>query len=135
MVRSTAHGVVFRSPFVAPTCWGNSHPLNTNIGGPILDANGVSNDLWGSWTWPEYAFHPVFYAGWGMQNEWTSPSSAHPSGAQFCLADGSVRFIPSTIAHGNGDPWGRYGNIFAAAHTMDGIADPQPHHQTPVVWP
>ena len=135
MVRSTAHGVVFRSPMIAPTCWGNSHPLNTNIGGPILNAAGQNPDLWGNWTWPEYAFHPVFYAGWGMQNEWTSPSSAHPSGSQFCLADGSVRFSPSTISHGNGDPWGRYGNIFAAAHTMDGIDDPAPNDQTPVVFP
>jgi len=46
-----------------------------------------------------------------------------------------VRFIPHTISHGNGDAWGRYGNVFAAAHTMDGIDDPPPNDQTAVVFP
>jgi hypothetical protein len=133
-VRSTAHGTVFRSPFVAPTAWENAHTWLTPAGGPLLDANGTANNLWGNWGWPDHAFYPVYYYVNGYALDWYQAGSSHPSGAQFTLADGSVRFIPYTVAMGNGDLWGRYGNVWAAMHTQDGIADAPPNHQTPVTW-
>jgi hypothetical protein len=134
-VRSTAHGVVIRSPLVAPTAWENAHSWLTSVGGPLLNAEGTNSNLWGPWTWPEYSFYPVYYYVNGSGVEWHSTASSHPSGIQTCLADGSVRFVPYSIACGNNDIWGRYGNVWAAAHTIDGLNEPAPDNQSPVVWP
>jgi len=144
-VRSTAHRIVFRSPFVAPTAWENAHGWLTPVGGPLLNANGTATNLWGPWTSPEHALYPVYYYVNGLGVEWYNPGSSHPSGAQFCLADGSVRFVPYTVQMGTGsvycgsgpcigDAHGRWGNMWAAMNTMDGIQDPPPNDQTPVVF-
>jgi hypothetical protein len=147
-VRSTAHRIVFRSPFVSPTPWENAHTWLTNVGGPLLDAMGTSTNLWGSWGSPEHAFHPVYRYANGFGYDWSEPGSSHPSGGQFCLADGSVRFVPYTVSTGvgttqcgtgapicYGDVIGRYGNMWAAMHTINGDTAHPPNEQTPVVWP
>jgi prepilin-type processing-associated H-X9-DG protein len=61
-----------------------------------------------------------------MGTEWTGAGSTHPGGAQFCRADGSVKFISETIStgtldsNGNGDSFGRNGNVWTAAHLIRG---------------
>jgi hypothetical protein len=107
----------------------------TSVGGPLLNAEGQNSNLWGPWTWPDHSFYPVYYYVNGSGVEWHSAASSHPSGIQTCLADGSVRFVPYTIAVGNTDPFGRYGNVWSAAHTLDGINEPPPHQQAAVVFP
>lgn len=111
---------VFRSLLVAPSNWVSSHPwINQRGGGPLLRADGTVGGLWGPWTSP-YAMHPVYYDHYAMNVEWPGAGSAHPSGAMFCMADASVRFIAETIATGNGNSLGAGGNVWVAAHTING---------------
>lgn len=141
---------VFRSPFVTPSGWVENHGWLTSGGGPLLRADGSSGGVWGPWGWPEHAWNPVYYYVNGMGYDWYNAGSSHTGGgAQFCLADGSVRYIPDTISMGSGtvycgsppcigDAHGRWGNMWAAMNTMDGLQAPpdQPQNsQTPVVFP
>ncbi|MBP88659.1 MAG: hypothetical protein CMJ64_18420 [Planctomycetaceae bacterium] len=64
--------------------------------------------------------HPVFYDQWAMNCDWPSAGSFHPGGALFCLMDASVRFIPETIATGDGNNLGQNGNVWGAINTMAG---------------
>ena len=58
---------------------------------------------------------------------------------QALLVDGSVRFIPGNMTQGPatspGDPWGRYGNIWAAANYPNGIKEGPNSTKETVVWP
>lgn len=115
---------VFRAALVSTMC----HPTiaqekGRTIRGPILkaDGSGPITEWWTPWSSP-YAYKPTYVSHYGMNSDWPGPSSMHPGGAQFGLADGSVKFIAQTISCGN-PPWdaeGEYGNVWQAIHTING---------------
>ncbi len=121
-----ANEPVFRSLLVAPQAWVNDHVWITPAGGPLLRADGTIGAVWGTWAAP-YALHPVYYGHYSQNVEWPGAASYHPGGGQFCLADASVRFISQSMATGaldpatgigQGDAYGRSGNIWSGAHEI-----------------
>ena len=70
-----------------------------------------------------------------MNVEWPAPGSSHPGGAQFALADASVRFIAQTVSvgqairGGNDANNGWNGNVWFSMHTQQGHP-----RQTQVTW-
>jgi prepilin-type processing-associated H-X9-DG protein len=129
--RNPGSEAVHRSLIVAPTNWAVMNHVWINAGaGPLLDVNGQSNVLWLSGMTSPYIMSPVYYAHYAMGREWPGAGSSHPNGAQFCMADGSVKFINKTIAvgapvagiagSGIGDAYGRWGNIWSGIHYPQG---------------
>ena len=116
---------VLRACLVAPAAWPdwNHSSIVTETGGTLLRAHdGSAGGIWVPGWEANYMLHPVFWTRWAMNNEWPSAGSFHPGGAQFCLMDASVRFIPETISLGSppGNDLGQNGNIWVAICTMNG---------------
>ncbi|MFN9714194.1 MAG: H-X9-DG-CTERM domain-containing protein, partial [Planctomycetota bacterium] len=45
-----------------------------------------------------YVYEPTYMSYWGPKAEWPGASSYHPGGVQSAFADGSVRFVSTTIS-------------------------------------
>jgi prepilin-type N-terminal cleavage/methylation domain-containing protein/prepilin-type processing-associated H-X9-DG protein len=132
--RNPGTEAVHRSLIIAPANWGvMDHPWITAGAGPLLDVNGGNNVIWLSGMASPYILPPVYYCIYAIGREWPGPGSSHPNGAQFCLADGSVRFINKTISTGGpianvagsyqGDAYGRYGNVYSGVHYPQGYKE------------
>jgi type II secretory pathway pseudopilin PulG len=138
-VRS-GRGRVTRSLLVASASWNSAHAWVLQSGmGPLLRADGSPGQIWvPGWTSP-YIAAPVYYSHYPMNNNWPGAGSMHPGGAQFTLADASVRFVPETISTGNASSGGananlgRGGNVWVAAHTVLGGSSQNKEAQ--IVWP
>lgn len=134
---------VFRCLLVAPQPWVADHVWITPACGPLKSCDGGSRVYGtGSWWANPYAMTPTYFCQNSMNNNWPGPGSAHPTGAQFVLADGHVKFINENIATGGrnpagaaviGDPWGRWGNMWSAAHYVSGIQDTPGNGKTQVL--
>lgn len=140
---------VVRCLYVSPQPWVRNHPWITQAAGPLLDCAGGTL-VYGSPTWwgnnpvsstTAYLMTPTYFCQNAMNCNWPGPGSHHPGGAQFVLADGHVKFINQNMATGptppggQGDPFGRYGNMWSAAHYISGIQDRIPHNKTQVLIP
>jgi len=131
--RASIGHTVTHTLMISPAAHVTSHPwVDAPSGpGPILRADGNAGGLW----WPGNHVHgPVFVAHWGPNTEWPGPASHHPGGVQALLVDGSVRFIQNGMSQGNGDAYGRGGNVWAAANYPNGIKEVNNKKET-VVWP
>mgnify|MGYP002528120846 CR=1 FL=1 len=139
-VRSQRRSKVARALLVAPASWNSSHAWVLEAGlGPIKDAQGNVGQIWRPWARQPYILSPVYYDHYSMNVNWPGAASMHPGGANFCISDASVRFIPQTIStgqavRGGADAnLGRNGNVWVAAHTYMGSGQNNPEAQ--VVWP
>ncbi|MCA9121415.1 MAG: DUF1559 domain-containing protein [Planctomycetaceae bacterium] len=135
------NGSVSRAALVATGAWhGWNHAWLLEAGkGTTLLANGTSGTIWGPYTSPNHVSGPSYYWHHAINNDWPGPGSMHPGGAQFALADASVRFIPETISTGQGANeatdatlWntGKNGNVWAAIHNINGYS-----YDAQVEWP
>ena len=129
--RNPGSEAVVRSLLVAPTNYGTmNHSWIVAGAGPLFDIQGGNNVLWLSGLSSPYIMSPVYYAHYSIGREWPGPGSSHPNGAQFLMADGSVKFINKSIPTGGpqpgvagsyqGEPFGRYGNIWSGMHYYQG---------------
>jgi len=132
-IRGQRGARVARTLLVADAPWVTNHSwILAAKQGELLRSNGDNGGIW--FHAAPYLLYPVYYDHYAMNNEWPGSGSTHPGGAQFTLADASVRFLPEKISTGNGDNLGRFGNIWVAAHTYMG-ASTQGVAEAQIVWP
>jgi prepilin-type N-terminal cleavage/methylation domain-containing protein/prepilin-type processing-associated H-X9-DG protein len=140
-VRRSTNQAVARGAFVASGAWhGFNHAWVLQEGkGEILRADGSAGSMAAPnlpyWQVPHIS-PPLYWWHHAINNDWVGPASSHPGGAQFALADGSVRMIVETIsvgnaaAGGNDENLGWNGNIWASLHNIAGHPN-----DVPVVLP
>jgi prepilin-type N-terminal cleavage/methylation domain-containing protein len=119
---------VFRSALISvatnPTVARNT-TRKGGIGPLYLPDGSAMTSWWGAYRQP-YAYKPTYISHVGVNStSWGGASSSHPSGAQFVIGDGSVKFIRETVEMGGrGGGWrdsrGRFGNVWQAIHTVSG---------------
>ncbi|MCA9161441.1 MAG: DUF1559 domain-containing protein [Planctomycetales bacterium] len=89
---------VFRPALVSPPYSDSQGTSNTSTGGyPSPDGANNPQPSWSWWKAGPHAYKPTYLACWGINSDWPGPSSYHPGGCQFLLADGSVRLITETV--------------------------------------
>jgi prepilin-type N-terminal cleavage/methylation domain-containing protein len=124
--RRTPNSSVSRSALIATGAWhGWNHAwlLEANKGNALM-CDGANNVIWGAFTSPNHVSGPFYYWHHAINNDWPGPASFHPGGAQFTLADASVRFIPQTVSvgraanGGNDESTGQNGNVWASMHNI-----------------
>ncbi len=98
LVRSAFIGAHFTGDVEA-----GRNPLDRSQYGVAPDGSAMSaTSGWFTYGTPgsgnqPYIFEPTFMSLWGINNDWPGASSLHTGGAQFTMADGTVRFISQNI--------------------------------------
>ncbi len=89
----------------------------------LLAADGTTVGIVGAW-WnggQAHVWKPTYRSRTGIDAEWRGAGSLHPGGAQFTMADASVRFIAETIQASNMDSGqANNNNIWNALNTAAG---------------
>jgi prepilin-type processing-associated H-X9-DG protein len=115
-------GTFTHTALITASVW-NASVVDYRQKGPLLRSTGggptVYADHWGPWGAPHHMMSPTYFMHYGPNIEWPGQSSPHPSGGNYLLVDGSVRFIPDTVNTGNGD-WMGVGSPWVAYHTPNG---------------
>ncbi|QDS95217.1 hypothetical protein FF011L_40100 [Roseimaritima multifibrata] len=102
----------------------SGHTLAKSVNGnqPLLSANGNQEIVSAWWNGGQaHVWKPTYRSRTGLNADWRGSGSLHPGGAQFTLADASVRFISETIQASNMHS-GQAGNnnLWHAIHTRAG---------------
>jgi prepilin-type N-terminal cleavage/methylation domain-containing protein/prepilin-type processing-associated H-X9-DG protein len=117
--RVSAGEAVFHPALVSPPYSDSQGTSNTSTGGyPSPDGANNPQPSWAWWRAGPHAYKPTYLACWGINTEWPGPGSFHPGGAQFTMADGSVRFVPETVEF-NGD-WNNQLGVWMKLNTSAG---------------
>jgi len=125
---------VYRTLLISAQPLVRDHAWITLAAGPLLACDGSTKmaNATGTWWANPYNMPPTFDVARNINNDWPGASSQHPTGAQFVLADGHVKFINHNISMGGknpagtnviGDAYGRWGNVWSAINYYQGIQD------------
>ncbi len=115
----SAGEAVFHPALISPPYSDSQGTSNGSTGGyPSPDGANNPQPSWAWWRAGPHAYKPTYLACWGINTDWPGPGSFHPGGAQFTMADGSVRFIPETVEF-NGD-WNNQLGVWMKLNTSSG---------------
>ncbi|MFN6161563.1 MAG: DUF1559 domain-containing protein [Planctomycetota bacterium] len=98
--REIVGAAVFRAAFLgaAHAGFGGNEQTYYGYTAKTLEVDGTSKAP-GSWfRAAPYVYEPTYMSYWGPKAEWPGASSYHPGGVQSAFADGSVRFVSTTIS-------------------------------------
>ena len=104
------------SDWVYRVAWFGTSPIHSDSDGIAPngqnytqpDGSAVTD---GQWWRGQLNYSPVFMSCWGPNAEWPGSSSQHIGGAQYVMADGSVRFITQNL---------NWGAVWEPLNTMHG---------------
>lgn len=89
---------------------------------PSPDGSANPQPSWQWWRASPHAYKPTYIHCWGPNAEWPGPSSFHPGGAQFGMADGSVQYIAETVNYPgeNRNSWAQGAGVWGGLNTING---------------
>jgi prepilin-type processing-associated H-X9-DG protein len=114
---------VYRPALVSPPY--SDSQGSAGHGYPSPDGANNPQTSWQWWRAGPHAYKPTYIHCWGPNAEWPGPSSLHPGGCQFGMADGSVQYLSESLSypgeHTLNPPHSRGAGVWGALNTINGL--------------